>query len=80
LFREENAKIGHRRNAITAQEKLEKSLQDRGLLNRVSVEVNVTNIPMEKAEARALNREYLKNINELREKNDGEGFFSILQK
>jgi len=32
--------------------------------------LNITNIPMEKAEARAATREYLKTINELSEKND----------
>jgi hypothetical protein len=69
LSREENAKIGHRRNAITAQEKLEKSLQDRGLLNKVPQELKVTGIVMEKAEARAATREYLKTINELSGKN-----------
>jgi len=72
LCREENAKIGHRRNAMTAQEKMEKALQERGLLTKVPEELKITGIPMENPAIRQALYGVFKLINETSEKNDGE--------
>ena len=62
--------VAYLKAARDARKEIKRLYQEAGLMTKVPVEVNITNIPMEKAEARALTREYLKNINELSEKND----------
>ena len=72
LCREENAKIGHRRNAMSAQEKMEKALQEAGLLTKVPEELKITGIPMEIPAVRQALYGVIKLINDTSEKNDGE--------
>ena len=58
--------------ARDARKEIKRLQQESGLMVKVAEEINITGIPMEKPAARALTRDYLKNINELSEKNDGE--------
>ena len=65
-----NVAVAYLNAARDARKEIKRLLQEAGLMTKVPEELNITNIPMEKAEARAATREYLKTINELSEKND----------
>ena len=65
LCREENAKIGHRRNAMSAQEKMEKALQESGLLSKVPEKLEIYNVPFGKKAVREAALDFVKLINEI---------------
>ena len=65
-----NVAVAYLNAARDARKEIKRLLQEAGLMTKVPEELNITNIPMEKAEARAATREYIKTINELSEKND----------
>ena len=65
LCQEENAKIGHRRNAMSAQEKMEKGLQESGLLTKVPEKLEISNVPFGKKAVREAALDFVKLINEI---------------
>jgi hypothetical protein len=72
LCQEENARIGHRRNAMAAQEKLVKELQDCGLLAKVPQRLLLgADLPFEDSEVRQAYLDFLILAREKGEKNLG---------
>jgi hypothetical protein len=70
MCQEENARIGHRRNAMTAQEKLVKELQDCGLLAKVPERLLLgPDLPFEDPEVRQAYLDFLILARERGEKN-----------
>ena len=67
-----NVAVAYLNAARDAREKIKRLQQESGLMAKVPEEINITGIPMKEPAARALTRDYLKNLNALSEKNDGE--------